>query len=192
MWHSLSLYRLLKTFSRAKGEYSPHCRSWIYSIVAEDLVSCPMSDTIGQNFANRVWSRQKLRAHGTCERTLSRRHPFHSLLRLHCADWSTDKFVCHWNLQKEKEMLRHQVSNFRKKGSISTSGQHAWRIGIDINLINLGETWACSFSKNAGVAGLLLVLGFLTLFIDKYYSIGQVEMEVAATAHGLQRFWSSR
>ena len=33
---SLSLYRLLKTFSRAKGEYSPHCRSWIYSIAAED------------------------------------------------------------------------------------------------------------------------------------------------------------
>ena len=28
---------------------------------------------------------------------------------------------------------------------------------------------------NAGVAGILLFLGFLTLFIDKYYSIGQVQ-----------------
>ena len=76
------------------------------------LVSCPISDTIGHNFANRIWSRKKLRAHGTgtCERTLSKRHPMlfiDSLLRLHCADWSTDKFVCHWK----------QVSNFRKKGS---------------------------------------------------------------------------
>ena len=35
------------------------------------LVSCPISDTIGHNFANGVWSRKKLRAHGTCERTLS-------------------------------------------------------------------------------------------------------------------------
>ena len=39
------------------------------------LVSCPISDTIGHNFANGVWSGQKLRAHGTCERTLSKRHP---------------------------------------------------------------------------------------------------------------------
>ena len=31
---SLSLYCLLKTF-RAKGEYSSHCRSWIYSIAAD-------------------------------------------------------------------------------------------------------------------------------------------------------------
>ena len=28
-----------------------------------------------------------------------------------------NKFVYHWKLQKEKEMLHHQVSNFRKKGS---------------------------------------------------------------------------
>ena len=64
----------------------------------------------------KVGARTRLRTHGTFEIPLSRRHP--GLLILF---WGfivlkeANKFVYHWKLQKE--MTRHQVSNFRKKGS---------------------------------------------------------------------------
>ena len=66
----------------------------------------------------KVGARTRLRTHGTFEIPLSRRHPVLSI-----PFWSfivlkeANKFVYHWKLQKEKEMTRHQVSNFRKKGS---------------------------------------------------------------------------
>ena len=64
----------------------------------------------------KVGTRTRLRTHGTFEIPLSRRHPVLSI-----PFWSfivlkeANKFVYHWKLQKE--MTRHQVSNFRKKGS---------------------------------------------------------------------------
>ena len=64
----------------------------------------------------KVGARTRLRTHGTFEIPLSRRHPVLFILF-----WGftvlneANKFVYHWKLQKE--MSRHQVSNFRKKGS---------------------------------------------------------------------------
>ena len=103
--------------AHSQGKHSTHCANRSDPCRKAPAFSVPSDGVYRAYTLRRSWTwlickvgaGTRLRTHGTLEIPLSRRHP--------CADWSTGKFVYHWKLQKEKEMTRHQVSNFRKKGS---------------------------------------------------------------------------
>ena len=101
-----------------QGKHSIHCANRTAFSVPSDGAYRAYTLRRSWTWLTVLGAVARLRTHGTFEIPLSRRHPVLFILF-----WGftvlieANKFVYHWKLQKEKDMTRHQVSNFRKKGS---------------------------------------------------------------------------